>query len=122
HYVPYGNGKPVILLHGLGANHYSWRHLVLRMPACYQALSFDLKGFGNSPKPHDKKYSLYDQAHLIYNFIVDNRLNDVTIIGHSMGGGVALLVAIELIERIGKRLFSMVLIDSIGYYQPIPLL
>lgn len=120
HYVSYGTGKPVILLHGFGATNYSWRHLVSQMPSGYQALSFDLKGFGDSPKPDDKQYSLYDQADLIYTFIIDNALNGVTLIGHSMGGGISLLVALKLIQQKEKRLSSLVLIDSIAYRQSIP--
>lgn len=119
-YVSYGDGKPVILLHGLGANRYTWRHLISAAPAGQQLFVFDLRGFGESPKPHDDKYSLYDQASLIYDFILERDLRDLTLIGHSMGGGIALLVALKLKESGQSRVSALVLLDSVAYPQRIP--
>src|SRR3712207_4564685 len=48
-------------------------------------------------------------------------LNDLTLVGHSMGGGVALLVAMELEKRSSGRLHRLVLIDSICCPQRLPL-
>lgn len=118
--VSHGDGTPVILLHGLGANGYTWRHLISAAPAGYQFIVFDLRGFGESPKPGDDKYSLYDQANLIYDFILEKDLRDVTLIGHSMGGGIALLVALKLRETSQSRLSALVLLDSVAYPQRIP--
>jgi len=64
-----GRGKPLLMFHGF-------------------------KGFGNSPKPKDYRYSVYDQAVLVSNYIKEHNLTDITLIGHSYGGGVALSLAI----------------------------
>lgn len=120
HYAAHGNGRPVILLHGLGTTRYTWRHLMPAVPRGYRFFVFDLKGFGQSPKPHDDKYALYDQANLIYDFILERGLKDLTLIGHSMGGGIALLVALKLKEKNERRLSALILLDSVAYPQRVP--
>jgi pimeloyl-ACP methyl ester carboxylesterase len=119
HYEIRGEGKPLILLHGFGENSYSWRHLIPKIPKGYKIFAIDLKGFGKSAKPLDERYSLHDQADLIYQFIKKHNLGPLSIIGHSMGGGVALLTAIKLAAN-GVRVSSLVLIDSIAYPQEFP--
>src|SRR5207249_3574178 len=64
HCVSYGSGDPIIAIHGLGGTLYSWRNLTNSFPH-HQLILIDLKGAGDSPKPHDKHYSIEDQANLI---------------------------------------------------------
>ena len=54
-----GKGPPVILLHGFAASGYTWRHLVPELSKNHTLYIFDLKGFGQSPKPDDNSYSIY---------------------------------------------------------------
>ncbi|MDQ6652206.1 MAG: alpha/beta hydrolase, partial [Acidobacteriota bacterium] len=60
----YGSGDPILAVHGLGASLYSWRKLKGQLPD-HQLILIDLRGSGKSPKPHDKHYSIHDQANLI---------------------------------------------------------
>ena len=120
HYETYGQGNPIIFLHGLGGSLYTWRHLVKPLAPHYRLILFDLKGAGESPKPYDDKYSMFDQAELIYRFIHQNDLQQVTLVGHSFGGGVALLVALKLTQRDPARLSRLILIDTIAYPQKLP--
>ena len=76
-----------------------------------------MKGHGRSPKPRDGKYSTEDQPELLRDFIRQRNLVNVTLIGHSMGGGIALLLAERLIAE--RRLASLVLFASVSYPQPI---
>ena len=85
-----------------------------------RVIVLDLKGHGDSPKPRDKAYSLRDQADLVLEFIKEHDLNDLTLVGHSMGGGVALLVALSLAEKNVSRISSLVLIDTVAYSQSLP--
>src|SRR6476620_1690154 len=54
----------------------------------HQFIAVDLKGFGQSDKPFDSRYSVFDQAELLAQLIVDKDLRDLTIVGHSFGGGI----------------------------------
>jgi pimeloyl-ACP methyl ester carboxylesterase len=78
------------------------------------------KGAGESPKPYDHRYSMFEQAELIYRFIHQNDLHQVTLVGHSFGGGVALLVALRLTQQEPSRLSRLILLDTIAYPQKLP--
>lgn len=115
-----GEGNPVLLIHGFGASSYSWRHIIAPLAQKYRVITIDLKGFGESPKPRDDLYSVYEQARLVRNFILENDLQNVRIIGHSYGGGVALVTSIYLAASHPNLQNSLVLIDSIAYPQDLP--
>jgi len=122
-YRDLGQGDPVILIHGFGANSYTWRHLEPALVKTNRVISLDLKGFGQSDKPLDKRYSVIDQAQLVSQFIDQKRLKKVTLVGHSLGGGVALAIALEDAGKktSARRIDRLVLIDSVAYAQKIPI-
>lgn len=120
YYETRGKGDPIILLHGFGGNIYSWHHLILPLSRDHELFLIDLKGFGKSPKPHDKHYEVRDQAELIYKFIIAHKLTNLTLVGHSLGGGVALLTALELLKQHPGSLRRLVLIDAAAYKQDLP--
>lgn len=115
-----GKGDPVLLIHGFGASSYSWRHIIAPLARKYRVITVDLKGFGESPKPRDDLYSVYEQARLVRNFILENDLHNLHIIGHSYGGGVALVTSIYLSASHPHLQKSLVLMDSIAYPQDLP--
>ncbi|MFZ1850804.1 MAG: alpha/beta hydrolase [Nitrosomonas sp.] len=115
-----GTGEPVLLIHGFGASRYSWRHIIEPLAQKNRIITIDLKGFGDSPKPRDDAYSVYEQARLIRNFILKNDLKNLHIIGHSYGGGVALAVSIYLRTSNPGLQKSLVLIDNVAYPQELP--
>jgi pimeloyl-ACP methyl ester carboxylesterase len=115
-----GQGKPLLLLHGLGASSYTWKRITPALARHYRVIAIDLKGFGASDKPQDGKYGIFDQAELIKTFIQKENLTNLTVIGHSYGGGVALALALKMAEDKDTRLERLVLIDSLAYRQPIP--
>ena len=84
-----------------------------------RVIAIDLKGFGQSDKPLDNRYSIFDQARLVQDYIIRNNLRGATLVGHSYGGGVALAVALNMMDA-GQQIEKPVLIDSVAYRQPIP--
>jgi pimeloyl-ACP methyl ester carboxylesterase len=120
YYETRGAGAPVVLLHGFGGNIYTWRHLVEPISNDHEVFMIDLKGFGKSPKPRDKRYEVQDQANLIFEFIVAHKLTNLTLVGHSYGGGVALVTALRLINERPNCLKRLVLIDAAAYEQDLP--
>jgi pimeloyl-ACP methyl ester carboxylesterase len=113
-----GSGRPVLLVHGLGASTYTWRHVAPGLSARYRVVAVDLKGFGRASKPRDRHYSVLDQARHLVELVGRLGLTDLTIVGHSLGGGVA-LAAVGSPSMAG-RVRSLVLIDSMAYRQRFP--
>lgn len=120
YYEEQGKGPPVLLLHGFGASTFTWRHIVPELARTHRVIAVDFKGFGQSDKPFDERYSVLDQAELIAQLVEDKDLRNLTIVGHSFGGGVALRLALEADTRLDGRIARLVLLDSIAYQQQIP--
>ena len=118
--VERGDGPPILLIHGFGTNVFTWRHIAPDLSRDHRVIAVDLKGFGQSDKPFDDRYSAADQAELLVQLILDRDLRDLTLIGHSYGGGVALLLALEADTRLQGRIAKLVLLDTIAYPQSIP--
>jgi pimeloyl-ACP methyl ester carboxylesterase len=119
--VERGEGPPILLIHGFGTNTFTWRHVAPDLARDHRVIAVDLKGFGQSDKPFDERYSAQDQADLLAQLIVDHDLKDLTIVGHSYGGGVALLLALDADPRLKGRIARLVLLDTIAYPQAIPI-
>jgi pimeloyl-ACP methyl ester carboxylesterase len=117
----YGAGEPLLCLHGLGGSLFSWREFKKSAELKkYQIVMLDLRGAGDSIKPRDKHYSPLDQAELVYQFILEKDLKNLTVIGNSYGGAISLLVAMKLGELAPERLARLILIDSGGYNLKLP--
>jgi len=116
-----GSGDPILFIHGLGATTYSWRHLAPSLAHTHHVLNVDLKGFGGSDKPVDEAYGVLDQALLLATLIRRKGLRHLTIVGHSLGGGVALALTGHLNLTEPDTVQRLVLLDSIAYRQPVPL-
>jgi len=119
-YYDAGQGPPVLLLHGFGGCAYTWRYLIPPLAAAHRVLTLELKGFGLSDKPLDGHYAVADQAKMVAAFIRRQDLHDLVIMGHSLGGGVALMTYLGLQEDDPGRIDKLVLIDSAGYRQKLP--
>lgn len=115
-----GRGKPILLIHGLGANTYTWRKLAPALARTHRVIAVDLKGFGRSDKPFDDAYGALDQAALLKRLIARRGLTDLTLVGHSLGGGVALVLAYDLNRSRPGTVRRLVLLSSIAYRQELP--
>jgi pimeloyl-ACP methyl ester carboxylesterase len=107
----YGHGAPVLLVHGLGASVFTWRHVVRPLARHHRVIAVDLKGFGRSDKRFGSHFSAADQAALVAAFIRKRNLDSVTLVGHSFGGTVALLTALKL-KREPWRISRLVVMDA----------
>jgi pimeloyl-ACP methyl ester carboxylesterase len=119
-YEEKGTGSPILLIHGFGTSTYTWRNIAPALAEKHRVIAVDLKGFGQSDKPMDDRYSVFDQAELLAQLIKDEDLRDLTVVGHSFGGGVALLLALEAKGDLKGRIKKLVLLDTIAYPQSIP--
>lgn len=115
-----GKGKPILLIHGLGASSYTWNAITPQLAKTNRVIAIDLKGFGQSEKPLDDAYSISDQARLVTDYIARANLRGLTLVGHSFGGAVAVAVALDDAQGGPNRIEKLVLIDSLVYKQPVP--
>lgn len=103
------NGKPVILLHGAGGGVEIWSFNIQELANYYRVYAFDMVGTGLSDKPN-ASYSVDYQAEFLRSFMDAVDINRASLIGHSMGGSIALKFALKSPERVDK----LVLISSFG--------
>jgi pimeloyl-ACP methyl ester carboxylesterase len=115
-----GRGRPILLLHGFATSSYTWHAIMPELAKAHRVIAIDLRGFGASDKPLDDHYSIEDQAGVVQAFIEQEDLRDLTIIGHSFGGGVTLTLALKAGQERQPRIRNIVLVDTIAYRQPIP--
>ena len=88
-------GRPtIVLVHGFGNSLQSFRLLAPRLAEGYHVVALDLPGFGLSAKPVDHDYGNAGQARVVGAFIRELGLDQAVIGGHSLGGAVALHVAV----------------------------
>ena len=111
----------LVLLHGYGGSSFSWRYWTPHLAKRAHVVLVDMKGFGLAPKPDDGQYGPEHQAELIYRLILQADLQRVTLIGHSLGGGVALGTALRLLDSEPGRLKRLILVASAAYKQRMPL-
>ena len=105
-------GEPAVLLHGWGASSYSFRHALALLPERgVRTIAVDLRGFGLSDKPMRRgEYTLDAYCADLTNLLEELALRQPALIGHSMGGGIALRYALRSPERVSR----IVLINPVG--------
>src|SRR4030042_265658 len=102
HYVDAGNGPPLLLLHGLGGSTFGFRRLIPILSPRFRLLALDLKGFGYSERPLDGDYSLTAQARLAKDFLDALNIERAAVLGHSLGGAIAMRLAVDFPERVER--------------------
>lgn len=98
------DGHPVVLIHGLAGSTFSWRRTEPALAgAGLRTLALDLRGFGLSDKSIGADHSLAAQAQLVADVMASLDIRRAALVGHSMGGSVALHVALsrpDLVDRL----------------------
>jgi pimeloyl-ACP methyl ester carboxylesterase len=115
--------RHILFIHGLGSSADRWSDIPDALSKYYHTIAVDLIGFGGSDKPVDIDYTIEKFADFILKFInkigLISEKKKITLVGHSLGGYIAVEFAIRNIELIEK----LVLIDSSGFLkEPTPLL
>ena len=112
-----GEGQPLLMLHGWGANiDLVWPLAERLAPLGYQVYALDLPGFGESDEP-PAAWSVFDYANFVGDYVDYHGLESVFLFGHSFGGRLSLILGAEQSHRIKK----IVLADSAGIVAKAPL-
>ncbi|UVK53144.1 alpha/beta fold hydrolase [Mesorhizobium sp. AR02] len=101
HYVDVGHGRPIVFLHGLGAQLHHFRHTLFgHFGPGYRLIALDRPGSGYSVRANGATGRLPEQAALVCRFIEKLGLERPLVVGHSLGGAVTLTLAVEHPEAI----------------------
>ena len=93
-----GSGPPLLLVHGIGDSSATWRDVLPLLARTHTVIAPDLLGHGASDKPR-ADYSVGGFANGLRDLLVLLGLERATVVGHSLGGGIALQFAYQYPER-----------------------
>jgi pimeloyl-ACP methyl ester carboxylesterase len=108
-FVHVGRGPALLLLHGIGDSSETWREIIPILARTHTVIAPDLLGHGRSDKPR-ADYSVAAYANGMRDLISVLGVDRATVIGHSLGGGVAMQFAYQYPERCER----LVLVSSGG--------
>ncbi|HKW73741.1 MAG TPA: alpha/beta fold hydrolase [Candidatus Dormibacteraeota bacterium] len=109
-----GRGSPVVFIHGLGSSGYmEWRHTLESVATRHRVFAPDLPGFGRSDKPR-ARYTIPYFARFVRRYMDNRGLRSAALVGTSLGGRIALEVALEEPKRVRK----LVLVNTLGLGRP----
>ncbi len=108
-YRSIGSGPPVVLIHGLVNSSRHWESVALRLADSYRVIAPDLLGHGDSARPRGD-YSIGAHAASIRDLLSAIGVERATIVGHSLGGGVAM----QFFWQFPQRVERLALVSSGG--------
>ena len=104
-----GSGPALLLIHGITSSSRTWREVIPGLAEDFDVIAPDLLGHGHSGKPRGD-YSLGAYASGLRDLLVVLGIESATVVGHSLGGGIAMQFAYQFPERLER----LVLVDSGG--------
>ncbi|MGQ9642425.1 MAG: alpha/beta fold hydrolase [Ignavibacterium sp.] len=105
-YIDEGKGEyTLVFIHGLASNAGFWRYNIPELSKHFRVVAVDLPGYGKSQKG-DYSYSLSFYAETIKNLIDELQLKNVVIVGHSMGGQIAIIFALNYPGKLSKLILA----------------
>jgi pimeloyl-ACP methyl ester carboxylesterase len=102
-----GNGKILLLIHGFPMNKDVWKGYGEQLASDFKVITIDLPGFGQSP-PKKIPFSIHDVAQDLIEFVEQQNFSDIAIVGHSLGG----YVALSMVDQAPKYFSSLILFHS----------
>lgn len=105
-----GQGSPIILLHGFPMDSSIWDAFAEELSKDFKVITIDLPGFGGSPIL-EAPFSLDEVGEKIYGWLLDNHLTNSVLIGHSLGG----YVALAMVDRNPEKFAGLGLFHSTAY-------
>lgn len=117
HYVESGEGRPILMIHGLGGTlHHLRRPLMEEFGEGYRLIAIDRPGSGYSTRGAGLDGRLTEQARQTVGFIEALGLEKPLLVGHSLGGAIALAVALDHPDKIS----GLALIAPLTHYEEEP--
>lgn len=104
-YKVFGEGDPVVIIHGLFGTLDNWQTIAKKLSKDFMVFILDLRNHGRSPHSDDFNYQI--MANDVQEFMENNWIYKANVIGHSMGGKVAMQLANQTPDMVNK----LVLVD-----------
>lgn len=102
HWTESGQGRPIVMIHGLGANLRNFTYaLTGKLEGEFRVIALDRAGCGWSEREGEAQSTLPEQARMVAEFIEKEGLDNPLIVGHSLGGAVALTLGLNHKEVVG---------------------
>ncbi|WP_186080369.1 alpha/beta fold hydrolase [Burkholderia gladioli] len=103
HYVDYGSGPPIVMVHGLCGQLRNFAYLELpRLAQSHRVIVVDRAGSGRSTRGPGSQANVYAQARTIARFIDTLGLEKPLLVGHSLGGAIALAVGLDHPDSVSR--------------------
>ncbi|MVN78294.1 alpha/beta fold hydrolase [Hymenobacter sp. HMF4947] len=113
HYCDYGQGDPIVLIHGWPLSAASWEYQLAELPLHNKrVIAYDRRGFGHSSKPWNG-YNYDTLADDLKAVLDELNLQNVTLVGFSMGGGE---VARYMSRHQGARVSKVIFVSAVTPY------
>jgi len=100
----FGNGEPLIILHGLFGSLDNWLTFAKKLGENFKVFIVDARNHGQSPHTDEFNYEL--MATDLYEFILQNNIVNPIILGHSMGGKTAMQFAMNYPNQLSKLIVA----------------
>lgn len=97
------DAEPVLVLHGFPTCSFDWRHVLPGLAERRRVVLLDMLGYGLSEKPHDHRYSLFEQADIVEATAKELGLEEVALVTHDMG------------DSVGGELLARALDGALGF-------
>ncbi len=108
-YVEIGEGQPILFVHGISGCWQNWLENLPHFGRAHRAIALDLPGFGSSPMPA-WEIDMPAYGRLLRDFCAQLGLEDVTLVGNSMGG----FIAVEAVTERPQRFERLALVSAAG--------
>ncbi len=108
HYIDEGQGEIILFVHGTPSWSFDSRNLIKNLKSNFRCIAIDHIGFGLSDKPEEFDYSTQNHSETLGEFILDKKLENITLVVHDFGGPIGLNFAIQNPNRIK----SLIILNS----------
>lgn len=100
HYIDEGKGDIVLFVHGTPSWSFDYRNIIKNLKSHYRCMAIDHIGFGLSDKPEQYDYSPQNHSKTLEKFVLEKKLQNITLVVHDFGAPIGLNFAIQHPEKI----------------------
>ncbi len=108
HVETYGSGEPLVLLHGFSGSGANWANQIEYFAQKFRVVTIDLPGHGQTDTPHKESahYAMHFAARDVLSIILTSGMEQANLLGYSMGGRLALYIALYAPRRITRLILE----------------